>query len=61
MDDEGIAGADRVIGSAETLAQAIALAERLGYAVRTAEEGGCSRFVPAREGQSYFSLTVYAE
>ncbi len=49
-----------VIGDAETLQQAVSLAEQQGFDVRDATDGGTSRFiVNEADGQNFFLVTVY--
>jgi len=49
-----------VIGDAETLRQALSMAERQGFHVRDANDGGTSQFVVnGADGQTYFLVTAY--
>ncbi len=60
LDDEGGSGDPQAIGDAETLGEAIALAERNGFQIRDASDGGTCEFFQASEaGNGYFKLTVY--
>ena len=51
-----------LIGDAETLGEAVALARREGYSVRDASEGGNSRLAPGGDGSTpCFIVAVYPE
>ena len=60
LDDAGVSGEPQAIGAAETVGEAIALAERNGFQIRGASDGGACEFFQASEaGNGYFKLTVY--
>jgi hypothetical protein len=60
VDEEGPSGEGPIIGDAETLREALSLAERQGFRVRDADDGGTSKFVvKSTDRQTYFLVTVY--
>jgi hypothetical protein len=60
--DTGSSGEPIEIGTAESLGQAVALAERQGFAVRDNADGGQNRFVPdSAEDQGHFVVTIYPD
>jgi hypothetical protein len=60
--DDGIDVEGPVIGDAETLGQAIDLAENRGFLVREASQGGQSRLAPSGTDSSMgFLITVYPD
>jgi len=62
LHDDGKEEEGRVIGDAETLGQAVALAEQQGLGVRDADDGGHSRFAQSSpDSPPAFLVTVYPE
>ena len=62
VDDDGFSGPEVVIGTAETLGEAIRLAERQGFIICDPSDGGQSRFfLDHSEGRKYFIVTVYPD
>jgi hypothetical protein len=60
VDDDGSVQEQRCIGDAETLGEAIALAERGGFQVRFASDGGNCRLVQATpDSMRHFTVTTY--
>lgn len=62
VDDGGLAGPELAIGTAQTLGQAVKLAERQGFRVREPSDGGQSRFCPGQTPNGHhFVVTVYPD
>lgn len=62
MDDHGVSDNEKIIGIAETLGEAIRLAERQGFSIRDPTDDGQSRFfLEDGAGHSYFIVTVYPD
>jgi hypothetical protein len=58
--EDGSNEAGPVIGEAETLREALEMAERQGFDVRDANDGGTGKFVAVGEGgPAYFVVAVY--
>ena len=62
VDDNGLEGNTLQIGDAETLSEAINLAERQGFCVRDDSDGGHCRLVQTgEEARLGFIVTVYSD
>lgn len=62
MDDRGAVLGEFLIGTAQTLAEAVKLAAREGYSVREPGDGGKSRFRCGEIGSpDHFIVTVYPD
>jgi len=62
VDDGGLAGPGLAIGTAQTLGQAVKLAERQGFRVREPDDGGQSRFCLGQPPTGHhFVVTVYPD
>lgn len=62
LHDDGTMVDGLVIGDAETLGQAVGLAEKQGFLVREADDGGRSRLArAASESPMVFLVMVYPE
>lgn len=62
VDDDGLAGPGLAIGTAQTLGQAVKLAERQGFRIREPSDGGHSRFCPGQPPHGHrFVVTVYPD
>jgi hypothetical protein len=60
INDDGSVQEERCIGDAETLAEAIAMAERSGFQVRDKSDGGNCRLVQnTLDAKLYFMVTTY--
>ena len=60
LDDAGVSGEPQTIGDAETVGEAIRLAERNGFQIRDASDGGtCGCFSASEADNLYFKVTVY--
>ena len=62
VQDDGTSQEADIIGEAETLREALAMAENLGLPVRELSDGGASGFVPhGIDGNPHFLVTVYPD
>ena len=60
--DDGLAGTEIDIGTAQTLGQAVKLAEQQGFRVRDHSDGGQSRFrIGQTQNWHHFVVTVYPD
>jgi hypothetical protein len=60
--DDGSVGEDRIIGDAETLSEAIAMAEQNGFQVKDGSEGGSARLAQnSVDSKLYFIVTIYPQ